>query len=154
MYFRNNNVIGKISPVADKANFTLLYDYYAGALYAAICRLTDNTFAADEILIETFIKLKGKAMTVRREFLFVSLLRLTQDVAIKYLAQKKIPLKKPDVFVQPYPILSCVLDRNYSLNEAAKLVSISPDKILKKLYDECESIKAPRTVSTESSNGD
>ncbi len=92
-----------------------LYSNYACMMYGAILRLTDDETLAEEILIESFVRLKRKtALSIAEKPLLLYLLHHTCLTAINILKAYDILPKRNTMHDELIPILDSLLYKQQS----------------------------------------
>ncbi len=137
----HNKKINAPRPFADEDTWKRIYDTYAPLLYGTILRCTEDLEVANEILLETFLRLRDKRFEFNANHVLIALVRFCHRVAVNYLAQKGIPQKEPDDFARNYPVLNCVLYQVSSLKEAEIKLLMDSAAMRKKLHEECRSLQ-------------
>lgn len=117
-----------------------LYNKYAGIMFAAILRLTDDNIIAENILKRSILLLTGnKKIFMATSILSVTLLHHVHSTATNYLVQKRIALKKTDITDEEFPVIKCLLYQPHSGATAALKFGIPQKELRQKLRAEfCE----------------
>lgn len=114
-----------------------LYNKYAGIMYAAILRLTDDTIIAENILERSFILLNSnKKIFIATSILSVTLLHHVHRTATNYLVQKRKAIKKPAYINEEFPVIKCLLYQPHSGATAAIAFGMPQKKLRQKLHAE------------------
>ena len=102
-------------------------------MYSVICKLTDDTRVAEEILIDTFLQLKEKQLHSKVGYpLCAHLLRHTYNCTIFYLKALGLNPKTTQLPLDT-KLIPLICSSCNSLEEVALKLNISNEKALKKL---------------------
>ncbi len=129
----------------DLASYSHLYDTYSEALFGVICRKCSNVKIAEEILLQSFIKIREgmSAFDNTKQHLLPWMLSIARSVAIE-VHKKNTEIQKPSSNVSGNTPLSLVYLDGYTLEEAAEILKISAKSLKIKLANEIKQISTAK----------
>lgn len=118
----------------DQQAFSYLYDNYAGALNAVICRMVDNPQLAEDILQEAFVKIWNNFSQYdsSKGRLFTWMINLTRNLSIDTLRskgyKKQQKISRDEKSVSNYQDKNSGMDRLDSIGLRKQVASLKPEQ--------------------------
>ncbi len=108
-------------------NFQRLYESYAPDVYRFAFWLTGNTFEAEDITSETFVRAWVNSSTIRTETLKAYLLTIARNVFLEQQRRSRRQVALEDVHPDPAPGPDAVVESHLELRRVHRVLQTFPE---------------------------